>query len=218
MRIDGIEHLSLSIPGGVVKLNGLLVVPGGGDAVFQFDDDKSLIFTTGRGYMLKPTMLFEPAGLDWANNPHSDISFGCGDTDRSLFQSFPPTLSPLAAVELRLRTGGAFPAEGIGTTVVIRAGGPAGAELGMANAFIDGPRETGAQLMVRYNFAPAIAVMPGDPVVIEWLSPLPGGLADAILTWMGRTDDPFPAGTMFGCGEGALPENDLNFRTFTSVP
>ena len=47
----------LRIPSGVIKLNGVFVVPGDQDAVFHFDPEKQLI-QTGRGIMLKPVIEF----------------------------------------------------------------------------------------------------------------------------------------------------------------
>jgi hypothetical protein len=153
---------------------------------------------------------------DQINDPESGTSFGCGDTGLSLYQGFTPTVSPLVAVDLRLRAGGSFPAGGTVTTVNLRGGTPAGPVLGTATAFVPGPQPVGAQFLIQLHFAPPIAVTPGATYVIEWLSPGPPGVpADAILTWMGREDDPYPGGNAFGCTAIAAPEDDFNFVSYT---
>lgn len=154
-----------------------------------------------------------PDGSDQVNDPEASTSFGCGDGGMSLYQSFLPVLSPLSAVELRLRAGGSVPSGGTSTSINIRDGSPTGAILGSATAFVPGPVTD--QVLVRYVFTSPISVTPGSPLVIEWLSPAPAGQpAGTILTWMGTTTNPYAGGTMFGCGQTAAPDIDLNFRTF----
>jgi len=209
----------LALQPGVLAV-GVLQVPEQ-DAVFVFDADKSVIRRGTGDFMLKPVITFEtttPVGvLDQSNDPETGTSFGCSDTGLSIYQSFTPTASPLVAVELRLRAGGDFPVVGVDTTVKIRSGSPVGTVLGTATTFVEGPQVVGTQLLVLFSFSPAITLTPGDTYVIEWLSPAPAGVnANAILTWMGRTDNPYPGGTMFGWLGTEVPSHDLNFRTFTS--
>jgi large repetitive protein len=40
-------------------------------------------------------------------------------------------------------------------------------------------------------------------------------LNDAVLTWMGAETNPYPRGTSFNCGGGAVEAVDFNFLTFT---
>ncbi len=219
ITFDG-DECNLFVPGGIVLINGEIEVGPGitDDMVFEFDVEKQVIPNRHFDFILKLVIQAKPPVLDQSNDPGTDTSFGCGILGLSLYQSFTPTASPLATLELRLRAGGSFPDEGVTTTVNIRAGTPTGAVLGTATAFVPGPQATGTQLVVVFSFFPAIMVTPGSTVVIEWPSPAPAGVeAGAILTWMGRTDDPYPDGNMFGCfGAAAVPDNDLNFRTFTA--
>lgn len=219
LAIDGSTR-EITVPGGVLRLVGVLQVPEQ-DAVFVFDEDKSVIRKGTGHFMLKPVIIFEtttPVGvLDQSNDPETGTSFGCFDTGWSIYQSFTPTASPLVAVELRFRAGGDFPVAGVDTTVKIRSGSPVGTVLGTATAFVEGPQVVGTQLLVLFSFSPAITLTPGDTYVIEWLSPAPAGVnANPILMWMGRTDDPYPGGNMFGWLGTEVPSYDLNFRTFTS--
>jgi len=54
------EVFSLKIPSGVLKLNGILIVPDDTDAVFDFDVEKSVKSNKGQGCCkLKPVLKFE---------------------------------------------------------------------------------------------------------------------------------------------------------------
>ncbi len=204
------------IPGGVVKLAGVFEIPENLDAVFVFDVEKAVLRTRGRGFMLKPVIDFETVGaLDIFNDPAAGTSFGCGSGGESRYQSFAPTASQLAAVQLRLRAGGSFPAGGTYTTVNLRADSPTGSVLGSATVFVPGPQVSFSQVLVHFGFSPAITLTPGDTYVVEWLSPAPAGVAaGTILTWLGRTDNPYPGGTAFGCTGISVASDDLNFRTY----
>lgn len=152
--------------------------------------------------------------IDQENDPVATLSFGCGDTGLSRYQSFIPAASPLAGVELRLRVGASFPDEGVNTTINIRSGSPTGDVLATATAFVPGPQASMTQLLVHFGLS--LTVTPGETLVIEWLSPLPlGQPAGTILSWMGATGNPYPDGTMFSCYGDPTPDYDLNFRTFT---
>ncbi len=215
---------SLFVPGGVVMLDGVLEVPGSIDAVFDFDPAKSVVERPA-DFLLKPVIPFESlAGvlvLDQSNDPATGTSFGCGDTGLSLGQSFTPSVSPLMAVELRLRAGGGFPEEGVDVTVQIREGSPDGTVLGTSSAFVKGPLAPGTQVLVLFSFV-AIEVTTGHqpndvPEVIRFPSdPLDPTDPDYLTGWMGTPYNTYDGGNMFGCGGAAVPGYDLNFRTFTA--
>ncbi|MCH8331346.1 MAG: DUF4382 domain-containing protein [Bacteroidetes bacterium] len=190
--------VSIEIPG------GLLPLLSDGEVVVRIEINQ-----------LGTAPSFDAFAIDFSELQPS-TSFGCGDTGLSLYQSFTTTASSLLAVEPRFRTGEDFPTAGVDTTVKIRTDSPTGTVLGTAMASIPGPQLAGAQLLVRFNFSPAITVTPGDTFVIEWVSPASAGEdADTILTWMGRTDNPYGQGNMFGCTGTPVLDNDLNFRTFS---
>jgi len=52
------KAFSLSIPSGVVRFDGVLIVPDSGDAVFDFDVEKSVITTKDGVFKLKPVIKF----------------------------------------------------------------------------------------------------------------------------------------------------------------
>lgn len=137
------------------------------------------------------------------------ISMHCGGEPMSLFQSFTPSASPLAAVDLRLRVGGEFPVTGYDTTINIRSGTPDGDVLGTATTFVPDPQVTGIQLMVNFELLP-IELTPGNTYVIEWISP-----AGVILGWM-ADDDTYTGGTAFGC-TGIPLDVDFIFITYTAI-
>lgn len=158
----------------------------------------------------------DPLVLDQENDPATNTSFGCGTTGLSLYQSFTPAASPLVAVELRLRAGGSFPSNGTTTDIHVRDGGPSGPILSSASASVSGPLSAGDEVLVRHVLPQDLTVSSTDTLVVEWVSP--GGQStnsDAILTWMGRQDDPYPEGHMFGCTGNTRLNDDVNFRTFT---
>jgi hypothetical protein len=154
---------------------------------------------------------------DQVNDVTDGTSFGCGFPPialGSIFQSFTPSVSTLAAVDVRLRAGGDFPMLGYDTTIKIRAGTYDGQEVGTATTFVSGPQIGGTELLVRFLFSPSICLIPGDTYVIEWISPEGGGV---ILTWMGATSNSYENGSFFGC-QGLPPtgeEWDLYFITYT---
>jgi hypothetical protein len=79
------------------------------------------------------------AGIpDQVNDPQTGTSYGCGGA-AALYQGFLPSRKQLAAVELRLRAGGSFPAQGVNFPVRIHRGGPAGEIIGSATASVAGP-------------------------------------------------------------------------------
>jgi hypothetical protein len=158
----------------------------------------------------------DTAGLtvaDQVNDAPTGKSRGCGTSRRSLFQSFTPSASILAAVDLRLRAGGRFPGTGYDTTIRIKSGTPEGPVLRNATAttFVPGPQVPGAQLAVCFEFSAQIPVTPGDTYVIEWISPPEGG---PILSWLFAEDGSYPGGTAFGCTKRAIPDGDFIFTTY----
>src|SRR6185436_5572341 len=105
---------------------------------------------------------------------------------QSLFQGFTPSASVLGAVELRLRAGGSFPAQGVTTSIRIRSQAPTGTVIGSASVTL-AYRPVSTSELVRFVFGSPLRLTPGSLYVIEWLSPATAGAsADAILTWMGR--------------------------------
>jgi len=57
ITFDG-KTFSLSIPSGVLRFNGVVSVPDGGDAVFAFDAEKSVISKKDGIFKLKPVIKF----------------------------------------------------------------------------------------------------------------------------------------------------------------
>ncbi len=152
---------------------------------------------------------------DQVNDPETGSSFGCGSAGASLGQSFTPTMPGLVGVELRLRSGGSFPAEGLRTTINVRGGDMAGPVLGTAAASVPGPQPAGTMLLVRFDYRSVVTVIPGNKYVIEWLSPAPAGEpAGTFLTWMGRQDSTYPGGEAYGCTGSPIPGQDRNFITY----
>jgi len=128
----------------------------------------------------------------------------------SIFQSFVPSHSPISAVELRMRTGGGFPAGGRTTTLRIRAGSFDGPILGSADVTVPGPLGTGVLLPVTWTFAVPIEVDPGATHVIECID-----LEPTILQWLGQGGgSTYPLGTFIGPSGIASPDIDLSFITY----
>lgn len=152
--------------------------------------------------------------IDQINDVITGTSYGTWIGGWSLFQSFVPDTSSLDAVDLRLRAGGLFPDEGYHTQIRIRAYTPFGMVLGNAVVFIPGPIITGHQVEVRFEFSEAISLIPGVTYVIEWITPLEGGI---YLTWMGAGNNPYPSGNAFS--PFGIPKMDVDFifTTYTLV-
>lgn len=200
-----------SLPPGLCQFNFSLVasnagagvgtlVGGSATARFELGDGENVLDT-----LLVPITLDR---VDQSNDPPTGTSYGCGG-EGSLYQSLTPALSPLTAVELRLRAGGSYPTGGISTTINVRDGGPAGTILGTATAFA-GIRATGDQILLRFTFTAPITITTGNPLVIEWIT-----LPDAVLTWMGSTGNPYAGGTAFNCAAAPLADTDYNFKTLS---
>ncbi len=147
---------------------------------------------------------------DQENDSAATRSFSCGGATRSLYQSFTPTQSSLARVQLRFRAGESFPMAGVNTTIKIRSVSPTGSVLGTATTFVPGPLTGGTQLLVDFDFDPSLTVTTGAIHVIEWVS-----LHASILSWLGTATNPYAGGTAFRCTGSAFSDTDLNFRTFS---
>ena len=148
--------------------------------------------------------------------PKYDVGFGAPPGGLgSLFQSFTPRASALAAIDIGMNTGGDFPSLGYETTVNVRSDSPNGPLLGTATVLVPGPQSVGAQLEVRFDFSPVIPLSPGNPYLIEWISPFEGGRT---LTWMTADRDSYSGGTAFGCAGIAILGDDLIFKTYAVEP
>lgn len=137
------------------------------------------------------------------------------DPGFSLYQSFTPTAAKLDAVELLMRVGfGSLPdgvGEGLSTSVKIRAGTPAGPELGEAIRPI--PLANFTTGSFRFDFPEPVALTPGETYVIEWLTGSAGN--GDYLSWQGNRSPDYPGGKAFDCSGGPLSfDFDLDFMTY----
>lgn len=217
---DG-TRFALTIPGGVIRLHGLLIVGGSetlilspSDILFTFDPEESLVLTGGPGgpgFILKPSLKFDGAMEDQVNDPASLTGFNCFPFAFALVQGFTPTVGELHAVALRFQVEALLPDTGLTARVNVRSGSPVGPILDSALTRIPGPQDAGTQLLVPFVYPPAIPVNPGETLFISWRQPGP-----LRLSWMGQSADVYPGGEAFGCpATVSLPDTDLNFRTFT---
>lgn len=158
--------------------------------------------------------------LDQVNDPESGLSVSCGVTGTgptgNLYQSFLPTgpEPTLVAVDLRLRPGGSFPAQGYTTRIRIRAGSPTGATIGESTAFVSGQPTTGAHFLVHFDLGAALQLQEASSYVIEWISPVEG---PAVLSWIGRADDPYLRGNAYNCSGEPNASLDQNFKTYATL-
>jgi len=144
---------------------------------------------------------------DQVNDPGTGLSFGPGAGPASMFQSFTPAVTPICAVELRLRAGGDF-AGPYNTTMRLRDGTVGGTILTAVTSTI--PSATlGEQPLVRFDFPGPVAVVPGQTYVIEWLAP-----GDTILTWMGVDYNSYAGGSSLATDGGEIANQDYNFITY----
>jgi Tol biopolymer transport system component len=150
---------------------------------------------------------------DQINRVTDYTGFGCGTPPMglgSLFQSFTPTASSLAAIDLRMRTGGSFPGS-YTTTINIRDGLPtATPPIATSSAVVTSPASQPANIVVRFAF-PNTPLQPGHTYVIEWVSPLEGGV---FLTLLGNQSDTYPGGNALSCTATAVPGRDYSFTTW----
>ncbi len=152
---------------------------------------------------------------DQVNDDGMDSSSGCGEYPPtgagSLFQSFTPSASSLAAVRLRLRVGAEFPSSGYSASVKVRYGTFDGPILAKATIIIPGPLVATILLVPVFDFLPVIELSPGDTYVIEWVTPREGS---GVLAWMASTDYSYPEGTAFGCLGFVDHGKDFIFTTY----
>jgi hypothetical protein len=100
--------------------------------------------------------------------------------------------------------------------IMIHSGTPAGTVLGMAMAQV-AAQSTGTQTLARFTFSSPVAVTPGTPFVIEWVS-----VDSSLISWAGTdgtvgSGGPYASGTAFGCDGLAVADSDYNFVTYSSV-
>lgn len=193
---------------------------------FDFTTEEDILFyiNTETGFVWNPRPVSSkaaPQGMGFAllcselvpdqvNNVVPSISRECFPSGPfSLYQSFTPKASPLAAVELMFWQGQYFPAEGYSTTVRIRSGTVYGPVLGEATAFI--PEGTGG--LIHFDFPSPIPVVPGSTYVIEWMTPSPD---QHIIYWAGNGDT-YAGGEAYGCLETPIPDEDFIFITYSIV-
>lgn len=158
-----------------------------------------------------------PGIEDQRNTPTTGTTSGCGTSGASLFQSLTPRGADVVAIDLLMRAGGSFPADGAMLRIALRDGGPAGAVVATADAFVAGPLLPGTAIAPRFVFASAASVRPGASYVIEMMSPAPAGVPAATIASVFAADgDPYPRGTAFGCSGVAIPDRDYSFVTYTS--
>jgi Bacterial Ig domain/Pentapeptide repeats (8 copies) len=129
-------------------------------------------------------------------------------------QSFVPTKTPLVAVDLRFVAGGSFPDTGFTTTVAIRPPNGFDPNLGEASASIAGPLFPGQQVLVHFDFSPALTVAPGSTYLIEWEST---SVPDTVMSWAASFENPYAPGSFVNCDGSPFPpfaSADLNFITY----
>jgi Tol biopolymer transport system component len=158
-----------------------------------------------------PSVITLPTSLirDQSNYATVGTSYGCGTGGGSLFQSFTPAVSSLAAVDLALRAGGSFPSAGYTTEIRVLEGDLNGEVVATGSAFVSGPVATGATFMVRFPISPALTLTAGSYVIV-WTSPAEG---DGVLTWMGIDGDVYPGGAAYSCS-GTELSGDMVFATW----
>lgn len=158
-----------------------------------------------------PSLITLPTSLirDQSNYATVGTSYGCGTGGGSLFQSFTPAVSSLAAVDLALRAGGSFPSAGYTTEIRVLEGDLNGEVVATGSAFVSGPVATGATFMVRFPISPALTLTAGSYVIV-WTSPAEG---DGVLTWMGIDGDVYPGGAAYSCS-GTELSGDMVFATW----
>jgi hypothetical protein len=110
-------------------------------------------------------------------------------------------------VDLILRSGGAFPADGMLLDLSIL--GPDDRQIAAATTRVQGPQTAGRVLAVHFDFAAPAPVVVGGRYRIAWETVLPSELS-----WLGADGDPYPRGDAFGCNEELVPGRDYNFITY----
>jgi hypothetical protein len=157
---------------------------------------------------------------DQINDPATLVSMDCGTgfgpgpgEGIYLYQGFVPTVDTLVAVDLHLRIAGTLPAEGVTTSIKIRDGAPTGPVIGESSALVM-PDTSGTQVMVHFDFDPALSLVAGDLYVIEWFALVTEpGVWD--LSWMATQDvNSYPAASTWSCLFIEMTATDFNFITY----
>ena len=137
----------------------------------------------------------------------SATSLGCG-VGFNFRQSFTPTPSAMAAIEIGLRAGGLFPAAGINSSVRIRSGSVNGPVIGATSTLITAPFKAGTRRDVRFAFSRPIPTPPnGVPYFIEW-----DCVVATELSWF-VTGDLYSGGGAFNSTGVPIAGKDFVFRT-----
>lgn len=139
--------------------------------------------------------------VDQSNVWNTTNAGTCSPEGGSLYQSFRPAASTLIGVDLFLRDY--VPGADL-VTLRIRSGGPTGAVLATAKAELTGE-------VAHFDLAPALNVLPGSTLTIEWLDK-PGN----DLAWKHIDKNTYPYGIAFGCTGAPAPWEDRLFRTYSA--
>ena len=141
---------------------------------------------------------------DQSNDPPTDTYFWCNGRSGGLSQGFVPSRRQLSSLDLRMFHG--FDSDAP-VAVNVRQGGATGTVLGSASSSVS---TTGPLMpVVHFDFPTPLTLEPQGTFVIELVTADPG-----IVRWMGRTDNPYAAGTGYSCNGGSLASHDFNFVTF----
>jgi hypothetical protein len=145
---------------------------------------------------------------DQINLPETGNSADCGSPGgATLSQSFTPSFRQLVAVALQFRAGGSFPSTG--ATLSIRLESEDGRMIGQASALATPPSEMFSNILVHFDFASPLVLEPQGQFRIVWIT-----TTGAVVSWLLRTDNPYPDGTSGTCGGSPISEWDFNFVTY----
>jgi len=137
--------------------------------------------------------------IDQQNAADTNLNARCVRPTASLYQSFAPRITPLAAVALEVRLVSAL---GDSLHLRIRAGSPGGKVLAEAAAYA---ADNG---WVQFDLPAPLDVAPGFLYVLEWVHPT---------GWVYNADDPYHDGWGFDCTQQPRPEWDFHFRTYAGA-
>jgi hypothetical protein len=141
---------------------------------------------------------------DQSNDPATSSYFWCNGRSGGLWQGFAPSRRLLSSLDLRLFHDVASDAP---VAVNVRQGGPTGPVIGGATSSVSA---TGPLMpLVHFDFSSPLTLEPQGTFVIELVTADP-----QIVQWMGRSDNPYAAGTGYDCNGAALASHDFNFATF----
>lgn len=162
----------------------------------------------GKGIILEPDQTsnrgdpWKSTNIDWCVP---------GSTDQeSLYQSFKPTRSSLAAVSLGLMSR-VYNTDVYPTTINIR--DPYGAVIGTKTVDVIPPPPTYDEETL-FQFSSSIPVTPGETYVIEWITPSTENEFD--IGWVYLTNNPYPGGNSFDCSGEPEDYKDFIFTTYAA--